>query len=193
MATEGCKRDCLYTAGRAGIFPAIIAARIRKTVWLARDRQGFMRQLRKDIKSLVSSAKRQRLIPAVRVNGTSDLPWLAKAMAAEFPRVQFYDYTKIPRPWARTSSNYHLTFSLAENNATHAIEVLQRGMNIAAVFNVKRGHVLPDSWQGFPVVDGDVSDLRFLDAHRMGLVIGLRAKGRARKDSTSGFVQIAGI
>ena len=58
------------------------------------------------------------------------------------------------------------------------------------MFNVKRGHELPVSWNGFGVIDGDTHDLRFLDRHKLGLVIGLRAKGRAKKD-THGFVQIA--
>jgi hypothetical protein len=193
MSTAGCRRDCLYTAGRADIFPAIIAARIRKTQWLARDREGFLEQLRRDIRSLVARAKRAHLIPAVRVNGTSDLPQLARKMAAEFPDVQFYDYTKIPRPWARQTANYHLTFSLSESNFQDALETLQHGMNVAVVFNVRRGHELPEVWRGVHVIDGDAHDLRFLDAHRFGLIVGLRAKGRARKDSSSGFVQIAEV
>jgi len=191
MSTAGCRADCLYTAGRADIFPAIIAARIRKTKWYATNRETFIEQLRADINALIKRAKRARLTPAVRINGTSDLPQLSRQMAREFPNVQFYDYTKIPRPWDRITANYHLTFSLSESNRAAAIDVLNSGMNVAAVFNVKRGHELPATWEGFPVVDGDVHDLRFLDAHRTGLVIGLRAKGRARKDTTSGFVQIA--
>ena len=173
------------------MFPHIVTARIRKTKWFASDKAAFTDQLRKDITALVKRAKRARMTPAVRINGTSDLPQLARELASEFPQVQFYDYTKIPRPWIRQTANYHLTFSLSESNSAHAIEVLQMGMNVAAVFNVKRGRALPDTWQGFPVVDGDTHDLRFLDSHRIGLVIGLRAKGRARKDTSSGFVQIA--
>ena len=190
MASAGCKADCLYTAGRAQYLPSIIQSRVNKTLWLARDRAGFMNQLRKDIAALVRKAARLNLTPCVRVNGTSDLSWMAHAMAAEFPTVQFYDYTKLPRPWQRTRPNYHLTFSLSETNLSDAIETLQHGMNVAAVFNTKRGQPLPDTWNGYHVVDGDVHDLRFLDSHRLGLIIGLRAKGKARKD-TSGFVQIA--
>ena len=40
-------------------------------------------------------------------------------------------------------------------------------------------------WNGFPVVNGDESDLRFLDGS--GVVVGLYAKGTARHDD-SGFV-----
>lgn len=139
-------------------------------------------------------AARQGLTPAVRVNGTSDLPQLAMKMAREFPDVQFYDYTKIPRPWTRARANYHLTFSLSESNFQDAWKALQHGMNVAVVMDVRKSGELPGEWRGVPVVDGDTHDLRFLDAKRgrsgFGSVIGLRAKGKARKD-TSGFVQIA--
>ena len=189
MSTAGCRMGCLFTAGRADIFPHIIESRIRKTQWFYADRESFMEQLRKDITALVVRAKREHLIPAVRINGTSDLPQLAMQMAREFPRVQFYDYTKIPRPWSRVLPNYHLTFSLSESNYQDAFEVLQHGMNVAVVFDVKRGRPLPEVWRGVHVIDGDLHDLRFLDAHRFGLIVGLRAKGRAKRDK-HGFVQI---
>jgi hypothetical protein len=51
---------------------------------------------------------------------------------------------------------------------------------VAAVFKD-----VPDTWQGFPVINGDESDLRFLDP--AGVVVGLKAKGDAKKDA-SGFV-----
>ena len=50
---------------------------------------------------------------------------------------------------------------------------------------------LPTAAWGFEVLDGDASDLRFLDKGRrseIGAVIGLKAKGKARHDK-SGFVQ----
>jgi hypothetical protein len=190
MATEGCKAGCLYTAGLAGVFPKIQIARVNKTLWLARDRAGFIEQLRADIRAIVAKAGKIGMIPCIRVNGTSDLPQIAMQLASEFPTVQFYDYTKIPRPWQRTRANYHVTFSLSESNFQDAHDCLQHGLNVAVVFNVKRGHELPVSWRGFPVIDGDTHDLRFLDSHRLGLVIGLRAKGKAKKD-VHGFVQIA--
>jgi hypothetical protein len=192
MSTAGCRAGCLFTAGRAQLFPHIIEARIRKTQWLARDRAGFVAQLRKDITALVKRATRERMVPAVRVNGTSDLPWLALQMSREFPNVQFYDYTKMPRPWQCTRANYHLTFSLSESNESDAITALQHGVNVAVVFTTRRGQELPATWHGYGVIDGDSHDLRFLDVHRVGLVIGLRAKGKAKTD-VHGFVQIAGV
>src|SRR5208337_3279996 len=54
MSTAGCRAGCLYTAGLASVYPKIIqGARIRKTLWLARDRAGFMEQLRADIRKVV--------------------------------------------------------------------------------------------------------------------------------------------
>ena len=190
MATLGCKAGCLYTAGCAGVYPKVNLARIRKTLWLARDRAGFIDQLREDIRNLVIKAGKVHLTPCIRINGTSDLPQIAMQLASEFPTVQFYDYSKIPRPWTRTRENYHVTFSLSESNFQDAYDSLQHGLNVAVVFDVKRNHPLPESWHGFAVIDGDTHDLRFLDRHKLGLVIGLRAKGRARHDN-SGFVQIA--
>jgi hypothetical protein len=188
FASDGCKAGCLFRAGR-GVFDSVYTARVKKTKWLARDRAGFVLQLRKDIAALVRKADKLSLIPAVRLNGTSDLAWMGLQLSAEFPPVQFYDYTKLPRPWQRVRANYHLTFSLSENNHQDAIAALQHNVNVAVVFNTRRHDPLPNIWEGFEVINGDLHDLRFLDASDRGRVIGLRAKGPARKD-TSGFVQI---
>jgi hypothetical protein len=191
FATDGCKQSCLYTAGRAAFTPSIPKARIAKTVRLHRDRAAFMAQLRKDIKRLKKQCKRLGMRPAVRLNGTSDLPWIPMSLCAEFPDVMFYDYTKIPRPWQRTRDNYHITFSFSESNENHALDALAHNVNVAVVFHIKRGKPLPEFWHGHRIIDGDTHDLRFLDGYQ-GVVIGLRAKGKAKKD-TSGFVQIAAM
>ena len=79
-------------------------------------------------------------------------------------------------------SNYHLTFSCSESNEKIAQLVLQMGGNVVVVFR----NQLPKTWNGYQVVDGDESDLRFLD--KKGVVVGLIEKGLAKKDST-GFVK----
>jgi hypothetical protein len=206
-STPGCRAACLYTAGRAAYFPRINEARRKRTEWMVNDRDSFLAQLEKDIAALVRKAKREGYRPCVRLNGTSDLPWLAHRMAAVFPKVQFYDYTKHPRCWERARKNYHLTFSLSEENDADAYECLQNGTNVAVVFNIKRGHPLPKTFWGYRVVDGDQTDLRFRNratsnsasnpsnaglTKLRGVVIGLRAKGRAKNDCT-GFVQQGGL
>jgi len=101
-----------------------------------------------------------------------------------FSTVQFYDYTK-HRNRRDLPSNYHLTFSRSEANNDAALEWLAAGGNVAVVFDTKKGQALPETWNGYRVIDGDLTDLRFLDDKNV--VVGLRAKGPARKD-TSGFV-----
>ena len=158
---------------------------MRKTKLLVEDRVGFLRQLTLDVDSLVQKAKRDGFKPCVRLNGTSDLPWLAHNLAPLFPKVRYYDYTKHPEPWKRVLPNYHLTFSYSENNAVDCLECLEHGINVAMVFDTKRGQPLPKTWCNYKVIDGDLSDLRFKDPK--GVIVGLRAKGRAKKDCT-GFV-----
>jgi hypothetical protein len=213
-ATAGCAAACLNTAGRGGIgldadgLNTIQAARIRRTRYFHRDRAGFLTQLVEEVERHERAAKRHGMLPAVRLNGTSDLPWerfpverngqtFPHIMAA-FPEVTFYDYTKWParlRPLVASIPNYSLTYSLAESNEAHAAEALAAGMNVAAVFAVKRGQPLPATHSlahpcGVPVVgvviDGDATDLRFRDPS--GVIVGLRAKGRAIHDRT-GFVR----
>jgi hypothetical protein len=106
---------------------------------------------------------------------------------AAFPNVQFYDYTKIPVSRRNPASNYHLTFSLSESNDADALDALDAGYNVAAVFDIKsRGGNLPESFMGREVINADDSDVRFYDPS--GVIVGLKAKGAARGD-TSGFVR----
>jgi hypothetical protein len=97
-----------------------------------------------------------------------------------FPNVIFYDYTKLANR-RNLPPNYSLTFSLSEDNDKSAEQALANGLNVAAVFRK-----IPPTFLGRTVVDGDVSDLRFLDPS--GVIVGLKAKGKAKKD-TSGFVR----
>jgi hypothetical protein len=185
-SSPGCRAACLFTAGRAGCFPTINEARIRKTQWFFDNPLSFQAQLHDDIQALVRKAYRLGLKPCVRLNGTSDLPRLAHMMAQHphFKHVQFYDYSAHPRPWLRTLSNYHLTFSLKEDNLEDALECLRHKINVAVVFDKKP---FPKMFLGRKVYDGDENDLRFKTS-RKGIIVGLIAKGQAKKDRT-GFVQ----
>jgi hypothetical protein len=177
-ATKHCIKACLKAAGRMRM-PASVASRIWKTRLLHSDRDLFMATLRANIQALIRRSEREGLTPCVRINGTSDLPSIAREMAAEFPEVQFYDYTKHPKPWIRTDPNYYLTFSYSGENMPQAIEALEHLTNVSVVFDTPKGQSLPTTWNGYRVIDGDSHDLRFLDPR--GVVIGLRAKGLARK------------
>lgn len=198
-STAGCRALCLNTAGRGGIFPkgsttnVIQEARRRRTAFYKLDRTAFEVALAADIEAAERKAARMGVKLCVRVNGTSDLRGLALTMAGLFPHIQFYDYTKLPLAHGRMPMpNYHLTFSRSERNASDVVDALESGMNVAVVFSTKKSKALPRyAYAGgrrYDVIDGDAHDLRFLDPHgTRGVVVGLRAKGRARK-SSSGFV-----
>ncbi len=201
--TAGCTASCLNTAGRGGIRPAdgslntIQAARIRRTRYFLEDRQAFLEDLAGDIARLQREAQRLDMRPAVRLNGTSDLPWErfgidsaeGRNLMEIFPQVQFYDYTKWPL--AKRSDlprNYHLTYSRAETSGVNVFSALQNRRSVTVVFSTKKGEELPAEYCGLVVVDGDAHDLTFL--HPAGSVIGLRAKGPARNDRSGFVVQV---
>ena len=187
-ASEECIFGCLNHSGNAEIYPHVIAGRINRTLDYIGDYRGFCDQLERDIDKLIREASNRGLNPACRLNGTSDRPRHARELARRFPGVQFYDYTKLDRPWERTMGNYHLTYSHSGTNLNKCLRALEHGTNVAVVF---RG-VKPATWQGVEVIDGDAHDLRFLDPR--GVIVGLREKGRAIQAlPAGGFVQIGGV
>jgi len=188
FASKGCRKACLYTAGR-GCFNNVKQARMNRTRLYLDNRHEFFKQLIAEIKKLENKANRKGLIPVVRLNGTSDIPFeLMKIgefdnIMAIFPHIQFYDYTKNPHRFKKElPKNYDLTFSRSEEN-DHIIEkFLDLLPKIAVVFKSEK---YPLKYLGKHVIYGDETDLRFLDPKEC--IVGLTAKGKARKD-TSGFV-----
>ena len=188
FATNGCKKACLNTAGR-GRMSNVQKGRLRKSLLFINNRAEFFEQLIKDIEKHVRKATKKGLKPAIRLNGTSDLPWenikhKGKTILEHFPNVQFYDYTKNPNRMKKTlPENYDLTYSFNEDTDPLFVmnEILPRHRNVAVVFRDK----LPKTFLMHEVVNGDEHDLRFTD--RKGVIVGLKAKGDAKKDK-SGFV-----
>jgi hypothetical protein len=200
--TAGCTAACLNLAGRGGMFKkgestnVIQQARIRKTKMFFEDRITFMNLLVKDIELAIKQSKRMGLIPVFRMNGTSDLAFekyevvrngkLFRNIFDAFAEVTFYDYTKILGRKIADIKNYSLTFSAADGNDNDVAKAITQGYNVAVVFGIKKTLPMPETYQGLPVFNGDESDLRFLDPK--GVVVGLYAKGKAKKDTT-GFVK----
>ena len=180
----GCTLACLYTAGM-GIFSNVQKARIKKTKMFFENREEFLTLLRKDIVALEKKALKLGMKPAVRLNGTSDINWVRFNIMEEFPNVNFYDYTKVVKQLNKNIFNYNITFSRNEANDVDCLKALNNGYNVAVVFSTKKGEDLPVTWNNYSVIDGDETDVRFLD--NLGCIIGLRAKGKAKEDS-SGFV-----
>lgn len=192
----GCRDACLYTAGR-GAMSKVQQARIAKTIRFFTERDAFMADLIYSIKRLILEAESQGLTPLVRLNGTSDIKWenipvnykgaKYENIMQVFPDVQFYDYTKIP---ARSSKegfpiNYDLTFSYSGVSTfdKYNKQAFEAGDRIAAVFDKIEN--IPETFNGFPVIPGDNSDVRHIDPKAS--IVGLYAKGKAKQDKT-GFV-----
>jgi len=180
-----CHVACLNTAGR-GVFSNVKDARLRKAKLFNENRGEFMAQLIDDINKLKRQAKKKNLTPVIRLNGTSDIEW-ENIRAGEytifdlFPDLQFYDYTKNPNR-KNLPANYDLTFSYSgvESFIKFNRQALANNMRVATVFKI-----LPVEFEGREVINGDDHDARFIEDKNV--IIGLKAKGKARKDN-SGFV-----
>jgi hypothetical protein len=181
-ASKGCARACLFASGAAR-FTQVQQGKLDKTEWFLDNRKEFMLKLDSEIEAIKNKAKHQTSenIPVIRLNGTSDLPFEnikvkdGKNIFELHPTVQFYDYTKNHTRFEKElPSNYHLTFSQSEDNEAKATELLNKGKNVAIVFAIKKESDLPTTYKGFKVINGDESDLRFLD--EKNVIIGLKYK-----------------
>jgi len=192
-ASEGCAAACLYKSGFGGMYNSVQKARINKTDYFLNDTKGFLAQLDKEIAKIVKKHENMEEKLCFRLNGTSDLPFEnfkirdGKNIMELYPDAQFYDYTKIAkRFFSELPENYHLTFSRSESNDEEVDQVLKAGGNVAVVFDQ-----LPETYKGYKVVNGDLSDLRFKDEENV--VVGLKYKTNTGKGAdnskafTSGF------
>jgi hypothetical protein len=208
----GCIAGCLNTAGR-GAFSNVQQARVNKTLRYLDGREMFLADLVTDLAAFVRYCRRGNVIPAVRLNGTSDIQWEVghpvsrdgveyASIFEAFPEVQFYDYTKIAKRVLKPlPANYALTLSYSAANSRYSDMIinaaLASGANVAVVYRTKasRDALLKTGFSvssstgatlSRSVIDGDETDMRFMDPK--GVIVGLYAKGRAGKADKSGFV-----
>lgn len=189
-ATKGCILGCLFTAGR-GAFNSIQQARQNRTEFYISNKKQFCEKIANELQALNNKAKKQNAKIAIRLNGTSDLDFISIIknqigldILEAFQNLEFYDYTKIlgkVKKYAGT--RYKLTFSRAEDNEAEAKKALMYGVPVSVVFHHK--NELPKTYLGTPVIDGDKADDLMLDSG--AVILGLKAKGKAKKDKT-GFV-----
>lgn len=171
-----CQEFCLNGSGhnKADILvhgikeSRINQARIKKTRLFYQNKALFMRMLVFELEAAMRYAEKRDMGFSVRLNCTSDLSPLAfrlegKNILDMYPDVIFYDYTKVPGRYAICEKypNYHLTFSYDGYNWDTCVEFLNRGINIAVVFE---SDVMPISWRGYRCIDMTKSDLRYMDA-----------------------------
>lgn len=187
-SSPGCRAACLYSSGMGKIH-AVQRCRIAKTKLFFEQRTVFLDMLYKELHAAVKKGKKDDKEIAVRLNVLSDIKWeeIQTDIFHTFESIQFYDYTKHAKRMLRWCGgtlpfNYHLTFSRSECNHDDCLKVLNAGGNVTVVFNKKE---LPKEWNTRKVVNGDETDLRFLDPKNV--VVGLYMKGDGKKDKT-GFV-----
>ena len=197
-----CMDLCLKKSGNMK-YKRSRKARINRTKLYFQDRNLFLAKLDVEIKELKREAEKQNKKALVRLNGTSDIDWTSYSIFKNNPDIDFYDYTKranlykkfllcrndleIQKAW-NWPKNYHLIYSFSEKTKlSDACCFLERNGQVAIVFNQ-----IPKTWnpygigKSYEVINGDKHDLRILD--KTGVVIGLKAKGPARK-LVSSFVQ----
>jgi hypothetical protein len=178
-ASEGCAKACLFGSGSAR-FEKTQQGKQNKTEYFLADRKAFLEQLVNEIAKIEKRHAKSKKKFAVRLNGTSDIRFEklkinGKNIFDTFPNVQFYDYTKNPiRMFMDMPKNYHLTFSMSEDNKDICLDMLKAGKNVAMVFGIKKSKPLPNEYMGFKVINGDETDLRFLDDDNV--IVGLKYK-----------------
>lgn len=191
-----CSQYCLHGSGRNKIELLINKeggpiqnSRIRKTKLFFEDRVAFMHLLIHEINIAKKKAKKEGMKFAIRLNCTSDIcleefSLDGKNILQLFPKEQFYDYTKVLDHISllKKYPNYDLTFSFDGENWESCKALLERGHRVAVVFE----NTIPSEFWGFPVIDANSDDARFLDGG--GVICGLTYK-RVANDYSSGKYQ----
>lgn len=213
FASLGCTMACLNTSGHGGIgldqdnLNPVQIARLKRSAYFHTRRSEFWTMLIRDIDRLIRKAKKLGLMPAVRLNGTTDVKWestpvvidnvkIADNIMQLYPDVIYYDYTAWPyakRPNETLPNNYHLTFSRKENNDSQIADNISHGRNVTVVVDIPsrdKSTAIPTTWREIPTFDADKSDFRPNDP--IGRILILRYKSAKASSLTdalaSGFV-----
>ncbi|MBH06023.1 MAG: hypothetical protein CMJ20_06845 [Phycisphaeraceae bacterium] len=159
---DDCINPCIVYTGRSMLHNGPQKTYAKRLYMLIYWPNVFFTLLYRELEAHWRAAQRRGAIPAVRLNGTTDIPWekVAPWLFKDFPTIQFHDYTKVYSRLDRKKlpDNYYLTFSESSSNHHRAKEALERGWNVSFCSDV-----MPRTWHGFPVTDGDHHDSRYLD------------------------------
>jgi|MDTE01.1.fsa_nt_gb hypothetical protein len=191
-ASIGCSESCLDSTGLRSVFERIHIGKIARTIAFFKHRRWFLNRLETELENKCKHGVKTGYTPCFRLNMFSDLPW-EKFIDMEYyyryqcSRAWFYDYTKRLERSGLQERNYWITASRSETNNDGILDCLSRGINCAIVFGSTRGrqHVsLPRTWSSYPVIDGDKTDLRFLDprGRKHGRVVGLTLKAASLRE-----------
>ena len=186
--TPECTRFCLNESGMNTMAQDVRGehindSRITKTRLFFEDREFFMKWLIYEIEAAQRKADRMTYKFSVRLNNTSDISpedfiLDGKNILEIFPTVNFYEYTKVANriELMKQYQNYDVTFSYTGFNLTKCQEMLLNKIRVAVVFKI-----VPETFWGYPVIDGDINDLRY--RNDKGVIVGLLYK-RVRQKLT---------
>ena len=174
-----CTNHCLDGSGMRAVWQNIHLSKIARSWLFKYYRSWFIDKLASELHNKQSHAKRNNYIAAVRLNVMTDWPYETTGIIDQFPDIQFYDYSKHSKRAGLLRPNYWVTFSRSESNQRATRAALRAGHNVAVVFadsngGPRRPLQLPESYKGYQVIDGDQTDLRFMDPR--GVVVGLKLK-----------------
>ena len=193
FATDACRKGCLGLNAGLMVAPQVINSKLWKTALYYVDKELFRSLIIHEITKAEKYADKKGFHKlAVRLNGTSDLPFyqLWPELLTMFPNVSFYEYTKQPQFIKRydkeKTPNYHLTYSA--NGGAQSRELAKiaydKGLSISAIvletpISEKEKQTLSNNVLGFSanVLDGDETDLRFYD--RPSSIVSLKVKANS--------------
>jgi hypothetical protein len=197
MSTKGCRAGCLgVNAGRM-VYDQVKRAQVIRTRFMVENPFAFFVCLLAEVDLHNKRVGRKGKTLAVRLNGTSDipweqLPWFVQLVTSVAERM--FDYTKYRTRRGRLAPNYTAHYSVSERDSYSDVQPGDVVVVDQQQGTSREGRPLPETWAGMPVIDGDYEhgDMRFLDSERPDAVVLLRAKGKVCKSmigSESGFVK----
>jgi len=182
---SNCSSVCVGYNGFASIHNSVMESRIKKTLSYFLDRESFLNSLVHEIELAIKQSKKKNLKPSFRLNAYSDIKLENdiikdnKNIFQLFPNCEFYDYTKLVN--RNTPKNYQLTYSHHNPNFKDTITALNKGLNVAMVFEKLPKFIKIDG-KKYGVLDGDKSDLRLNESYNgKNCIIGLKFKGSKKK------------
>lgn len=208
--TDGCTDACNGFWSGMNVTISTRLALIGRALLFNYFREVFAEKLRAELRNFAKLCARLGLIPAVRLNVSTDVVWerVLSGIFAEFSAIRFLDYTKaLPKHRPQLPANYSLVHSFNERTTTADVEsIVKAGRNVVIAFDSayapSRGlwGALPKAVRftdaagrdfTLPVVNGDRHDLRLPDMDGRGVVVGLHGKSgrnRVEKAVASGFM-----
>jgi len=201
-AAGSCRSVCLMTSGNPVYLDGKMKCRLRRNNAFMNDYQMFLRYLVINCYRHYFKNKNASKV-AFRLNGVSDYPfesisvqltkedtdYIQKAFNIYIEPIRYGSVIEAVQKGLnldKNELNYHLTLSHGSKFDTFK-KALELSLNYAAAFNLKKSQPLPKTfnYQGkeLTVIDGDITDCRFLDINSDTHIVGLRFKIVENKDN----------